>query len=506
MCIFFTIEMILFGQTYYSDTDDFCAKIETSYDNYNKLINLSISSDENLQKFSQISNNLLSSINEKVEYYISNISLIKNSLLSFEQQINNTNKTIKSLPTFENEIDNILLEKYGEKLNKRAYNYSKNFIEGKINNIFIDINKKWNDSFDLLIQEINNNLSNFKNSFEGLNHMAKIYKDLICNEIINNYFDSIINLQKKEYNYTISYYYNYLINIVNSTHLYIINNIIPNDNLVISFIDLRKKEINEEFTKLIQKILESKNEVLKINNQINILQVEESNFFELNSIIIYEISNLNNLLSNKIEIIDNIENIKLKDEFSITSNLYLEISENEKQINEIYKIILNKDFIELNHDKFNNLIIENLIIDKGEIITLFNNSIYNSNKNLLNDFLFIKENYSLILEKEINKYFTRSNIIENINKLYKNGIKELEIGQKEIIKNNVNETIQRIKHHLYNEAQRINKSLNSYTNDFFEINNTIKSYKENIFERIKFILINLIDKFRENMINKIYKE
>ena len=276
--------------------------------------------------------------------------------------------------------------------------------------------------------------------------------------------------------------------------------------MVISFIDLRKKEINEEFNKLIQKILESKNEVLKINNQINILQVEESNFFELNSILIYEISNLNNLLSNKIDIIDNLENNKLKDEFSITSNLYLEISENEKQINEINKIILNKDFIELNHDKFNNLIIQNLIIDKVEIITLFNNSIYNSNKNLLNDFLFIKENYSLILEKEINKYFTRSNIIENINKLYKNGIKELEIGQKEIIKNNVNETIQRIKHHLYNEAQRINKSLNSYTNDFFEINNTIKSYKENIFERIKFILINIIDKFRENMINKIYKE
>ena len=506
MCILFSIEMIILGQTFYGYTDEYCTKIEASYDNYNKLIDLSIDSDENLQKFSRISNNLISSINVKVEDYISNISMIKNYLLSFEQEINNQNETIKFWSSFENKIDNILSEKYEEKLIKRAYSYYKNNIEGKIENIFICINKNLSENFDFLIQQINKNLPQFKNSFEGLNYMSKIYKDLFANEIINNYFDSIINLQKNEFNYTISYCYNYLINIVNSTHLYIINNITSNNKIINSIINLRKKEINEKLNELLQKIMESKNEFSKVNRQINILKVEESNFFELNTILTNEISYLSNLLNNKIEIIDKIENYKLKDEFSITSNLYLEISENEKQINEIYKNILDKNFIELNHEQFNHLIKENFIIDKDEIITSLKISIYNSNKELLNDFLFIKENYSLILEKEINKYFTKKNIIENINNLYKSGIKELEIEQIKIINNNVNETIQRIKDHLYNEARRINISSNSYTNDFFEINNTIKSYKENIFEQIKSILINIIDEFKENMINKIYKE
>ena len=206
--IFYIIEMTFFGETYCIDSDDYCTKIASSYDNYNKLINLSIESDEKLQKFSKISNNLLSSIDEKVEYYMSKINKIKTSLLSFEEEINNRNETIKFWPSFENIIDNILSEKYGEKIIKRAYKFYKNNFEGKLENIFIEINKKWNESFDLLIQEINNNLPHFKNSFEGLNTMAKIYKDLISNEIIDNFFDSILNLQKKEYNYTISYYYN----------------------------------------------------------------------------------------------------------------------------------------------------------------------------------------------------------------------------------------------------------------------------------------------------------
>ena len=138
--------------------------------------------------------------------------------------------------------------------------------------------------------------------------------------------------------------------------------------MINSIIDLQKEEINEGLNKLIQKIIESKNEFLKINKQVNILKVEESNFFDLNFILINEISNLKNLLSNKIEIIDNIENNKLKDEYSLTSNLYLEMLENDKHINDIYKFIFDKNFTELNQDKFNNWIMENLIIYKDEIV------------------------------------------------------------------------------------------------------------------------------------------
>ena len=506
MCEIFTIEMILLGESIIFDTDESCSKIKSCYDIYKKLIDISIDSDENIQLLSIKFNNLLSLINEKTNNYNLKINIIKNSLLYLENETFSKNTITNILSSFKDKIDFILSEKFGEKIIKNSYNYYKKNIEFNINSIFNDINKKWNESFELLIQEIKSNLTKFKNSFQGLKNMAKIIKIMISNEIMKKYFDSIINLQRAEFNNTISFYFNYLFKIVNSTHLYIINNIPNNEMIANAYLDIWKNEINDELNTIIQKIIDSKNEVFKINNQINILQVEESNFFELNFILNNEITNISQILEDKIEIIANIDNNKSNDEYSITSNLYLENSENGKQNNKFYEIIFDNSFIELNQVTFKQLLLENWIFDEDLIINQINISLYKSNKEISNDFLIVKQNYTLMLENQINDYFTKKSLIENINSLYKNEIKELDIDQIKEIKDNVNETLQRIKEHLFNESQRMKNSDISYSNNFSQINNTIKEFKENIFEEIKAIFFDIIREFKENMINKIYKE
>ena len=128
------------------------------------------------------------------------------------------------------------------------------------------------------------------------------------------------------------------------------------------------------------------------------------------------------------------------------------------------------------------------------------------NEEIYNEFLIVKQNYTSILEKVINEYFTKENIIDKINNLYKNEIKELDNIQLDQIKNNINEALERIKEHLFNESQRLNDTMVSLTSNFSKINSTIKSSKENIFQKIKTISDNIINEFKENMINNVYKE
>ena len=93
--------------------------------------------------------------------------------------------------------------------------------------ILNSISDKWKESFDILINEINSNINNFKNSIEEFGHIGNIYDILIQNNATENYFNSIISHQKNEFNYTIIYYYNKLLKLVQSDYQYVINKI-PN--------------------------------------------------------------------------------------------------------------------------------------------------------------------------------------------------------------------------------------------------------------------------------------
>ena len=82
-----------------------------------------------------------------------------------------------------------------------------------------NITSEWNEAYDLLYEEINYNLTKFKNSINEFNSFYQIYIDLIVQNITKLYYNSI---QKSKFSYTIGYYYNILNKIVtiNSSFYY----------------------------------------------------------------------------------------------------------------------------------------------------------------------------------------------------------------------------------------------------------------------------------------------
>ena len=335
--------------------------------------------------------------------------------------------------------------------------------------------------------------------------MSTIYNSLISQNISINFFDTIINLQKNEFNYTISYYYHYLLNLVNSIDSFIINNIPTNEMMTNNIIDLRKQEINNELNKIIQKINDSKNEVLNINNQQNFLKVNKYHFFMVNSIFInnYE-KNVKSLEKKIRQIYDYChDNYELNDKYIITIRYYFENSEFCKQINSFYEEIFD---IELNKEKFKELINNNWIIDPDDIINRLNISLFNSNQEIYKHLLVIIDNYTLEMEKEINKYFTKEIMIERINESYKKGIKRFDNYKKSDFKKNLYEILNLISENFYNESVRVNNTAVLYNSDFSKINDTVKNYKEKIFNETKRIYTNVIMGFRDNVMNNIYKK
>ena len=450
--------------------------------------------------------NVSGTIDEKVSLYNSKISLIKSNLSALEDEIINKNMISGYLSPIKNEINLILSEKFGENLVKNAYNYYQNNIGEKIETIFNDIDNKWSQTFNLLEDEINENLNEFKYSVKEFGVMTLLYENIYSNNISKQYFNSIVNLQKNEFNHTLCYYYNYLLQLINSTYLYIINSIPTNEMMLNTIIDLRTNEITQEFNNIITNIINSKNDLLNINNQINILQIEENNFFKINNILNNHVELIGNYLKNKSEQIYEIDNNKFNDQYSITSKLYLENSEFGKQLFLLYEDIKDKIFIDLNHAKFKEIINDNWIFDQYDIINRLNTSLFNSNKVIYKEFLEVKNNYTKIIDNVINEYFDKENIIERINILYDNGTNSFNTTNMKIFKNNVYGLLDRIYEHFYNESKRINTTLNSYNSNFTRINNTVKGYKERIFNEVKTIYESILEEFKQNMINKVYKE
>ena len=479
---------------------EYCMKF--FYEDRIKITDFTIYTEDNLKKLENFKN-ISSTINNKASLYNSKINGIKNILNNIEKEALNSIETDYLIP-IKNQINLILSQKYEEEIIKSSYNYYKKNLDQKIENILDDIDNKWYDSFNILKKEINNNLNNFKYSIDGFSFYSSFYEYLVPFNISYDYVNSIVNLRKNEFNYTISYYYNYFINIVNSTYLYIINRIPSNDMKLNTIIDLRKKQITDEFNNLIKNIINSKNYILNINKQINVLENEESDFFKINSKISNHFNETRNYLEGVTQELFKLTNNKSENEYSISSRFYLENSESGRQINAIYEQIYDKHFFNLNQEKFKELINDNRKYNIDDITKQINISLYNSNQEIYNDFLVVKENYTLLLEKEINTYFTKEEIIYKINDLYKSEIKLLDKKGFSLLNGNVTDSLYIIKNYLKSEAQRVNTTLTSYTTDFSKINNTLKNYKDYIFNEIKTIAYNIINEFRNNLIKKVY--
>ena len=91
-------------------------------------------------------------------------------------------------------------------------------------------------------------------------------------------------------------------------------------------------------------------------NQLKILHVDETNFFDINDILkINNISTYNNLTS-ILRNIYKLNNNKSNDEVSLSARFYLQNSESGRQIEEFYEQIDKKEFIYLNLEKFKHIL------------------------------------------------------------------------------------------------------------------------------------------------------
>ena len=481
--------------------DNYCIPFSNIHEN---LMYISIYKDKdfNIIEFNNEFNSFYSLINEKINNYNLKINLLENHIINIEEEMANIDLEF----SFKNDINFIISQKYGEELINNTYNYYNKINEETFINIFNNISFKWEDFFDSLKLEINSNLDLFRNSINEFSYMASIYHPIITNNLIKEYFNSIIINQKNDFNYTISYYYNYLINLINSSHIYILNRLPNYKNELYPLIQKRKNEINYFFNDLTNNMTISENIILNLSNQINILHIEEKDFLNDSNILINCTLETNNSISKSIDKLFKINNYKNNDEYSPISKIYLELIENKKQIEQFYEPIDKGYFINLNIDNFNILFTNYFKFDYLEIINQINILLNNINLESENNYLKIKENFTYILEKQINKFITIENIENTINNLYKNEIKEINDTMEQYITENIKDILDIIKMHISKETTRIENTAVSYCNEFATINNTIKQYKENVFIKFNKTVFDILNDFYNNIINIVYNK
>ena len=354
--------------SYYVDSDDYyCLHLSNYSENYNKIEDISIYNIKDINTFINKFKTFYSSIEKIVKPYDSIMSNLRNIFSSVKELTIEQNITKDYLLSFENYINNLLSKKYNDDIIIGAYDYYKNDTKNKIEDLLNNIGDKWEKMLDSINNEIKNKKNNLTSGASPLGVMEVLISTLINTNITNNYFKSIINHQKNEFSYAISYYYNYLLRIIRSSYKYFLNRIPINKNGFNDIINLRKDEINKYFGNLIQKINDLKEKSCSINTQLEILQIKEENFFDMKDILKNYIQKNNETLNikNKYPFMLNNKN----NEYSFINRFYLENSLIGKHLKEIFKEIEENTFIKLKVDEFINLITENFLFDKDEYKT-----------------------------------------------------------------------------------------------------------------------------------------
>ena len=492
---------------YSDDSIDYCLPLNYDYSNNTlKLKSLSINSNENLKNFNNYFDEFYKTINEKVGIYNSKLNSLKSNLINIENNLINKNVFLECSSSFQNELNSILKDNFGDKLINASYIYFQNIVENKTGNILNKVTNKWINVFDTLKEELQQNKNSFTYSLKSFSNMELIYYYIISQNISKYYYDSIIMHHKNEFNYTISYYYNYLLRLVKSTQNYITNRLLTNIGYYNNyFVNRRINFINNIFYNLIGNINLEENQSLNIKNQLKVLNVNENNFFKVNNIFDDNIQKTDDTLLQKYLEMEEIDNGIKDNEFSIIGNMYNEDLESGKQIINLYKNIYENNFIILNEEIFKDIIIKNKWVFNFDE---FNNNLelkmHNLNKDINKEFLIHKENYTQRFENLINHFFTIDSIIQKINEMYKNGIKTIDNNMKNSIMGKIYEILNNIKEYLSKETIRLQEQANSYNNNFALINNTIKIYKSTILNKLNQTIVIVVNNFKNNMLNKFY--
>jgi len=488
----------------YVDSKDYCLPAGPISNNYLNLSEYSYETDEGVSRFRAEFKEFNNSLSEKIYFYKSKIDEFKKSLLDIETETINKEITLNYLSPVKEMVNSLLANKYGDEIVKSSYKYYQPNLRGLIEPLLNDISLQWKNYFQDIYSDIEKNLDNFKSSIIELPNMANIYISVINSNITKSYFNSIEKHQKSEFNYTITYYYNLLLKLVKSSHQYVISKLPSNPIGFNNIINKRKDEVNDIFNKIIKNIEVSQNNSMNFEEQLNILDVAETNFFEVNDILKDNDLKNSNELKQIITNMYNLKNKKLNDDFSLSARFYLHNSKSGEQINELYEQVDEKVFVYLNLEIFKNILEENWIFDQDEFIKELKDILYNSNLEIQKELKTEKEKYITSLEEEITKYYTKDEISIEINKDYKDGVKNLELNQINDINQNINDILDKIKKEFTEEAEILNKNSNSFNKDFNKIQDRLSNYKEKLIEDLKTNLFGVINAFMQNINDKIY--
>ena len=483
--------------------DRFCFILSPYEYNHLFITKISFDSIQNFSEYNLIFNNINDKAKERIDRYNNILQNFELNISLIKQEPLNENINDNYLEALNNWIILILNQKFENELLASTYNYYKQNLESKLKNMFSDIFYKWKSVYRTLLRDININSENIKYSMFEFSNMAENYRTIIGTDLTENYFNSIIRFEKSELNYTISHYYNYLLKLIDKYYKYTIQKIWSDVDDFNNILVEKKLEIKNNFDNITQIIYNSEINYLSTKNQLDILGLNETDFFKVKHILKQNINETNDILEGIIDEIFVFEMfLEPGDEYSLVMRFYLENKELGKLIEQYYEPIDRGEFIYLNLGKFKDIMLENWIFESEDFINILNNALYETNKEIKNELNIKLEEYTELIEQELNEFF--DNIENIINDLFKTQIKDFTSSQTNNINNIVSELMNEFEEKIREEAERIENNTGSINLNIENISNNIKSYKENIKNRINISFFEELDKFYENIYKNIY--
>ena len=462
---------------------------------------------KNLKNFEKIFYDFENTINIKVVEYNSILNNLTVFIKSLSEETNEGKVKNISMDYFEPLniwINNTLNQKYKNEIVKEAYNYYQKNIEGKMEFILDDIFNKWKEIYLNLTNDVKNNRGNIKYSLFEFSSIGSIYRSIITQELTKNFFNSTVLFQRSEFNYTISYYYNYLLKLVDKSYKYILNKIQTREYAFNDTIQERKEELKNIYDIFMKEIEDSVIYSSNIKNQLKILQVSEDDFFEIKYILDNNVNEIKDKLEDMVdEICDYELDIDEGDEYSLAMRFYLENKEYGKLIQIYYEPIDKEELIYLNLNRFKDIMKENWVFDEGDFIYILNKALFETNKTIKNELSLTMENYSAIIENEITK-FLDDDIESIIDELFKDQFKSLTSSLSPEIEHNVFDIIDKYNKRITFERKRIEANLGHYNLNAKKIEGIVNDYKNIINNRLNSSVFSTLDGFYENMNKNIY--
>ena len=144
-------------------------------------------------------------------------------------------------------------------------------------------------------------------------------------------------------------------------------------------------------------------------------------------------------------------------------------------------------------DKFKDMMTQNWIIDGNDFSNIINTALYESNKEIKSELNAKYQEYSVIIENEIKRFFSKD-IEYIVSELYSLNVKDLKTSQIADIKTLIMDKLSTIKETIKNSVEeKILNDNNIY--NFSDIEQTVHFYKDYIFESLNKTIYEVLNQF-----------